>query len=296
MAESRIRVDDVRIPRHRENNGSCLALANSIRDEGQRRPITVWKDGTLISGERRVFAHLLLEMPRISAVFVSTIEDAAKQLMIDYQDDYLAIPAKWSEVCRLWQTLRRLDEPAAVERIATARRRGVELRRATQAGQRTPGRTHTRTDDYVLSVICEPYGVSCATATRVERIWRAANGLTEETDERRTLAREIMAGLDSGDAVWPCFERWRGERAALVSRPRPNMQAVPPAEPLPAAKQIATWNRTLPQLEGLLVGLIEQGAPNSDLTWEQVGPVHTRLKLVRRELEKIINGLKEIDK
>lgn len=293
MTETVMRTDAVRIPRHRESKGSCVKLAASLRDEGQRRPIAVWRDGTLISGERRVFAALLMEIPRLNAVFVNTIEDAAKHLMLDNQDDYLATPQKWSEVCRLWQTLRRLDEPAAVKRAEAARRRGVELRRLTQAGKREPGRSHNRTDDYVLAVICEPFGVSPATAHRAETIWRAANGITEETDERRELAREILAGFDNGDPIWPGFERFRGERPTPVARPR---IATPPAAPQPATRQLATWDRTLPQLEGLLVGLIEQGAPNPDLTWDQVGPVHTRLKAVRRELEKIINGLKETSK
>lgn len=291
MTETTMRAEAVRIPRHRTSNGSCLALAVSIRDEGQRRPIAVWRDGTLISGERRLFAHLLMEIPRINAVFVNTIEDAAKHLMIDNQDTYLAARPNWSEVCRLWQTLRRLDEPAAVKRADANRRRGVELRRQTQSGERPPGRSHSRSDDYVLGVICEPFGVSVATAARVEAVWRAANGLTEATDAEREMAREIMAEFDSGASVWAGFQRFRGTRPVPVARPRP----IPPAESAPAARQRAAWDRSLPQLEGLIAGLIELGPPNAELTWQEVGPVHARLSAARREMEKMIKQMKEIN-
>lgn len=291
MSETTIRVEAIRIARHRQNHGSCLALANSIRDEGQRHPVALWSDNTLISGERRAFAHLLIEKPRIQAVFVNTLEDAAKHLLGDNQDDYLAMKPKWSEVCKLWQTLRRLDEPAAVKRADENRRRGVELRKLTQAGARQPGRSTKHSDDYVLTVVCEPYGISTATASRVEFVWRTANGIVEATDEQRALAREIMAEIDNGESIWAGYQRLRGDRPAPVSRPR----AVVPVEPAAAVRQTGAWARSLPQLEGLVAGLIELGPPNPELTWEQVGPVHARLTAVRREMEKMIRQMKEIN-
>lgn len=290
MTETMVRIDAVRIPRHRAIHGSCIDLANSIRDEGLRHPIVLWRDNTLISGERRVFAHLLREIPRIQAIHVGTIEDAAKALIVDNQDPYLALPQKWSEVCRLWQTLRRLDEPANIKRLDENRRRGVELRKKTQAGERPPGRTRSRTDDYVLSVICEPFGVSSASAHRVEQIFRAATGLVPDLpDDRLELARTLMDELDAGSPVWPAFDRWRGVRPAPVARPK----ASAPVEPKAAGVQRAAWDKALPQLEGLISGLVELGPVNPGLTWEHVGPVHARLSVVRRELDRMIKNMKE---
>ena len=75
------------------------------------------------------------------------------------------------------------------------------------------------------------------------------------------------------------------------------MSAPPaPSDPVAAPKQLAAWTRTLPQMEGLTAALIELGAPSPDLTWEQVGPVHARFTLVRRELEKMIKQMREINK
>lgn len=286
--ERMIRTELVRIPPMRTSYGSCAALAASIEATGLERPITLWRDNTLISGGRRLFAHLLLERLRIPAVIVGTIEDAAKRMLADNQADHLALPWKWSEVCRLWEVLRRLDAPAAVKRADESRRRGVELRKQTQAGQRRPGRSQSRTDDYVLGVICEPFGISGATARRIEVVYHTGYGTMPAPDEKRALARELMANIDDSGNVWANYQRLLGERRP-VSRPRP----VETAEPAPAARQLAAWSKSLPQMEGLAAGLIELGPPNSDLTWDQVGPVRTRLMAVRRELEKIINQMRE---
>jgi hypothetical protein len=289
QGEKTVRTESVRIPRLRDSYGSCLALGASIRDEGLRRPITLWQDGTLISGGRRLFAHLLMEKPRIQAVFVHTVEDAAKRLLGDNQDDYLAMAPKWSEVCRLWELLRRLDAPAAVKRADAARRRGVELRKQTQAGRRKPGRSHNRTDDYVLAVICEPFGISGATARRIEVVYNTAYGVTEAPDEKRELAREVMRDIDNDGSIWANYQRLTGARVAPPARPRP----VAPIPSAAAPAQRTAWDRALPQMEGLVAGLAELGPPNAELTWEQVGPVQTRLMAVRRELEKIIKQMRE---
>lgn len=288
-AERTIRTESVRIPRLRDSNGSCAALAASIGAQGLRRPITVWRNNTLISGGRRLFAHRLIDAPRIQAVFVDTIEDAAKRLLDDSQDDDLALPWKWSEVCRLWEVLRRLDAPAATKRADEARRRGVELRKQTQAGKRKPGRSHNRTDDYVLSVICEPFGVSAATARRIEVVYHTGYGVMEAPDDKRELARELMQAIDESGNVWANYQRLMGVRNTVI-RPRP----VETVESAPAARQQVAWKKSLPQMEGLVAGLVELGPPNADLSWDQVGPVRTRLMAVRRELEKIINQMREI--
>jgi hypothetical protein len=287
-----IRVESVRIPKYRESYGSCVQLAADIRDNGLQRSITVWGDGTLISGGRRLFAHMLIERPRIEAVFVNTIEDAAKRMLGDNQDGHLARPMKWSEVCRLWEKLRLLDAPAAAKRLDAAKRRGVELRQATLAGKRKPGRSRSSSIDYALGVICEPFGISSATARRIETVWQTGYGTTEAPDEKRELARQIMRDLDNGDNAWTSYQRLMGGHAAPPVRPRP----AAPVESAPSARQVAAWDRSLPQLEGLVAGLVELGPPNSELTWEQVGPAHARLMVVRRELEKMIRQMRETNK
>jgi hypothetical protein len=288
--ERTIRTESVRIPKVRDTYNSCAKLSASIRDDGLRHPITLWADGTLISGGRRLFAHLLAEKPRIQAVFVGTIEEAAKRLLADNQDTFLASPMKWSEVCRLWEVLRRLDAPAAAKRMDDARRRGVELRRQTQEGKRRPGRSSNRSDDYVMSVICEPFGVSSATAKRIETMYRLGYGTAEAPDDKRELAREVLREVDQGAPIWPEYQRLMGQRV-IVARPRP----VVPVVSADAARQQAAWSRSLPQLEGLVAGLTELGPPNAELTWEQVGPVHARLKAARREIEKMINQMKGLN-
>jgi hypothetical protein len=297
--ERTVRIEAIRVRRHRTAVGSCLKLAQSIDTEGLRRAVTVWKDGTLISGERRVFAHMLLKREAIQAVFVDTVEDAAKRMIGDNDDALLeahsggnsfAKPMQWTEVCRLWETLRRLDAPAAARRAYAAKQRGTELRKKTQAGLRRPGRASERKEDYLLSVVCEPFSIKSATARRVERIYNVATGVVNAPDEKAELARKVMKGLDAGTvSIWEAYTTLNGsQRVYQPTKTKPTPAAA-------AAKQLATWERALPQLEGLTEGLTAVGAPNPDLTWEQVGPVHARLAVVRRGLEKIIRQMKEIN-
>lgn len=284
-----------RTPYVRQFYGPLEALGASIRDEGMRHPITLWKDGTLISGFRRHRACLLLGGRQIQAVFVDTVEDAAKALLRDNEDDHLALPQRWSEICALWALMRVLDEPAAARRGNQARRRGVELRRQTQAGKRKPGRGANHSQDYVLRVLAPSFGASESTAKRLWVVHALAHGLTEATDEKREQALQAMRNIDSGESsIWANYQRLIHDRdaAPAVVRPRPAEVVAPAA----ARLQRTAWDRSLPQMEGLVAGLVELGPPNADLTWEQVGPVHARLMSVRRDLEKIINKMRENNK
>lgn len=287
--EKKIRIESARQTHIRETFGDLTPLSDSIASDGMHRAITVWKDGTVISGHRRLRALYMLGQDDVQAVFVSTIEEAAKRILGDLQDSTAQQPMKWSEVCRLWGLLRRLDEPAAARRADENRRRGVELRRATQSGKRKPGRSRNRSEDYVLTVVCEPFGISTATGARAEAIYRAA---TNPSDEKHQLATQLLRDLDTGGPVWPAYQRLLGERIAPPSRPRPAVVT----ESAPAARQAAAWAKALPQLDGLVAGLVELGPPNPDLTWEQVGPVHAQLMAVRRELEKMIKSMRESNK
>lgn len=299
MQESRVHIETVRTHEIRKNVGILTGLGKSLIAEGQRHPITVWKDGTLISGFRRLRCHFLLAggqnrsgFKHINAVFVDTIEEAAKRLRLDNEDPECAQPMLWSDRCRLWAMLRKLDEPAAVKRAEAARRRGVELRNQTQLGQRRPGRSQTRTDDYVLAVLAEPFGISPATARRVEVIFQTATGVIEADEKKRQLAAKLLDDLDAGRAtVWASHQKLMGLKQKVAA---PKKAKAEPVESAEAAKQLAAWERALPTLRGLVSGLSELGPPSPELTWEQVGPVHAQLSAHRRELEKMIKKMKEI--
>lgn len=278
----------------RDQYGDLRALTRSIQTEGLRHPILLWQDGTLIDGARRLRAHLLLQMPSIPAVFVGTIEDAAKQLSVALDDDYLLRRMYWSEVCRVWELLRRLDEPAARIRADANRRAGVELRRATLLGKRKPGRMRSRGEDYFLSVVAPPFGISEATARRILITWNIATGRTDAEEERRRLAVEVLREIDLNGNVWANYRRLLGERE---SAPAPRRRARPPErEAAPAQRQIDAYTKAASTMTGLIAGMVELGPPNEELTWDQIGPWYAQFCDVRRELEKMIKqmkGLKE---
>lgn len=299
--ESTIHVEAVRIPAGLRTGPDTQleALADSIEKTGLRHPITVWSDGTLISGSRRERAYDVLrgratnffDYLRIPVVTVDNIEDAAKRLLDDNGDEADSVPMKPSEICRLWEVLRKLDEPAAAVRLNDARRRGVELRKQTQRGQREPGRSRHRgtAAEYLMETIAQPFGMAEATASRLWSIYSIANSMAV-SPERSAAARTALADIDAGrSSIWANY-------SALISGKRApsGPRAVVPTATVSAARQRAMWDRSLPQLEGLVSGLTELGTPNPALTWNEVGPVHARLMKARRDLEKIIKNYREI--
>lgn len=295
-AEKSIFIESVKIAHVRDGYGQLADLGLNIATAGLRHPITLWSDGTLLSGSRRLRAHFLLSggpdasrFRKIKAVFVDTIEAAAERIAADNADDYLAQPMKPTEILRLWEVLRQLDAPAARIRADANRRRGVELRRQVMAGARPPGRTKSRTEDYALATMAAPFGMSEANASRLVAIHKLATSSAEGV--RAEQAREALRNIDDG------LTTISGNYTRLVSGRSP--AAIPPkpfaaVDPAPAAKQRQGWDRALPQLEGLVDGLTELGPPNPALTWDQVGPVHARLMAVRRNMEKIINQMKKV--
>jgi hypothetical protein len=291
MDEATVQIEAIRLTDVRGNHGVLKPLADDILTEGLRHPVTLWTDGTLISGGRRVRAHLSRPgMPQtIRSVFVDTIEDAAKRMLIDNEDDRLSARMKPTEICRLWEVLRKLDEPAAARRADEARRRGVELRRAALAGKRKPGRSQTRGEEYTLRVLAEPFGMSESTASRLWTMWQMSKS-TAIDPRRRSQAAAALKTLDEGQStIWGCYTAIIHGKSAPKAAKKPPA-AVPSA---PAAKQVTAWERALPQLEGLTAGLVELGPTSPDLAWEQIGPVCARLSAVRRDLEKIIRQMKE---
>lgn len=292
--ERTVDIEAVRTVVARHSYGPLRHLASDLRDSGLRHPIVLWKDNTLISGGRRHRAHLLLGARRIQAVFVDTIEDAAKLLLADSEDDYLALPMKPSEIARFWEVLRRLDAPAAARRSYEARQRGVELRRQTMKGMRQPGRVRAPSEDYVLSLVAPAFGMSESTARRLWAIHSHAFGLVNTTDEMSEQARQALKDIDAGEST---ISANHVRLIAGTAAPTP-MSRLRPAgtEPASAGRQQTAWNKSLPQMEGLIAGLVELGPPNAELTWEQVERVYTRLAVIRRELEKMIKQMRETNK
>lgn len=287
--ENLVQIEAIRMIEARASNGLLSPLADDILTEGLRHPVTLWTDGTIISGGRRVRAHFMRPgMPKtIRAVFVNTIEEAAARLLVDNEDDYLAERMRPSDICRLWEVLRRLDEPAAVKRQAENRRRGAELRKLSMAGERPKGRANHRGEDYTLMTIAQPFGMSEKSAARLWTMWQMSKSSAIDP-ARRNQAILAMKNLDAGDAtIWACYAALsKGKSAPAKAKPEPVKAA-------PAAKQLASWERTLPQMEGLVAGLVELGPPNDTLTWEQVGPVCARLAALRRSLESTIKQMRE---
>lgn len=284
-----VRADTLRQTKTRSGLGSLTQLRASLLRDGFRHPICAWPDGTVISGERRLVAAIMAGADTVPVEYVSTIEDAAKRLTEDNEDDYLAKARTWSEVCELWEVLRRLDGPAAQKRRRDNIQRGQEMRRAVLAGKRKPGRASGRGQDYFLTVLAPPFGISDATARRIVCIHRAAKEMGPNS-----LAAELMRDVDlHKGAVWKSYQRLLGHDPDAPHVPTKPKPAPPP--PLPsaaAAQQLQALSNAEAHMAGMLAGIRALGPLNPALGWEALAPHHAALSEIRRGVDKLIKEMK----
>lgn len=284
-----VRVDTLRQTKTRSGLGNLTQLRTSLLRDGFRHPICAWSDGTVISGERRLVAAIVAGGDAVPVEYVSTIEDAAKRLTEDNEDDYLAKPRTWSEVCALWEVLRKLDGPAAQQRRRANIQRGQELRKQAVTGQRKPGRTSTRGQDYFLSVLAPPFGISDATARRILCIYRAA----KQTGPNG-LAAELMRDVDlHKGAVWKSYQKLLGHDPDAPHEPKkPKPAPLPPPPSAAAAQQLQALSNAEAHMAGMIAGIRALGPLNPALTWKELAPHHAALSEIRRGVEKLIKEMK----
>lgn len=282
-----VRADSLRQTKTRSGLGSLTQLRASLLRDGFRHPICAWSDGTVISGERRLVAAIMAGADTVPVEYVSTIEDAAKRLTEDNEDDYLTKPRTWSEVCELWEVLRRLDAPAAQQRRRANMQRGQELRRAVLAGKRKPGRASGRGQDYFLTVLAPPFGISDATARRIVCIHRAAKQMGPNS-----LAAELMQGVDlHKGAVWKSYQRLLGHNPDAPHAPaKPKL--LPQLPSAAAAQQLQALSSAEAHMAGMLAGIRALGPLNPTLEWSTLAPHHAALSEIRRGVEKLIKEMK----
>lgn len=289
--ELEVRVEAMRMRRFRSHLGDVWKLADSMMIEGQHHPVILWRDNTVISGERRVHAALMAGKDSLKVEYVSTIEEAAAALIKQNSDNATHSKAMlWSEVASLWELLRELDKPAALRRADSNRRRGVKLRRQVQAGRREPGRGPKEGgEEYFLKVVTPPFDISAASARRILSIYRGAVSTDPEQKDRAAFAWELMADIDANGNIWANYQRWQGVR----SLPPTAANKQPATKPAAAEKQVAAFVKAAATMSGVMDGLAALGPVHSSLTWEQVASSCAQFARVRRELEKLIKQMRE---
>ena len=92
--EARVRIADIQIgERHRKDMGDIEGLARSIDEIGLLHPVVVRPDGTLVAGERRIKACLLLGWQDIPVTVIDldaiirAVEEGAEGKIVEVEDD-----------------------------------------------------------------------------------------------------------------------------------------------------------------------------------------------------------------
>lgn len=279
-----------RVPiRDDDNIGDLTQLKLSIAEEGLRQPLLLWNDGTLISGGRRFLALASLPNAYYTVRFVNDLDQLGGELEKQVADDTAAQPMRLSEICRLWDVIRKLDEPAAAQRAHRRRSLASSLRRQLKDGARTAGRhPEPGGEAYFLARVVPPFGMSPATAMRLLYVHHTATGRRQASAKTAALAKQLMRQVDEDGNVNGAYRTLMGHRPVRMPEP-----AVARAR-VSAEKQLSALGSAAAHLSGITAGAKALGPISKELTWEQIGPVHAQFSAVRRDLEQMIKQMKEI--
>ena len=127
--------------RHRTELGNLQPLADSIRDVGLLHPVVVTPGGILVAGGRRIEATKLLGWSEIPVTVAATLDDAAKLLMAEHDENRCRLDLTPWEAEAMQRSLLEVYRPAAAARQREAGARGKEGGRGKR---KTLGKTFTK--------------------------------------------------------------------------------------------------------------------------------------------------------
>lgn len=175
--------------RHRRDMGDIRALADSIADVGLLNPVTLTREGRLVAGQRRLEAVRLCGMDTVPARFADNLDDAAKLLRAERDENVCRKDMTASELYALGKGLEELERPKAEQRQREARSRAGKIRQGTLdpascSGEQDAGNTR--------DAIGEALGMSATTWHRLKHMGdRAADGDQSVAD--------VLHQIDSGE-------------------------------------------------------------------------------------------------
>jgi ParB family chromosome partitioning protein len=187
--------------RHRKDLGDLRELALSIQDVDLLNPITLTRDGRLVAGQRRLEACRLLGWSQVPVRFVDSLDDAAKLLRAERDENLCRQEMRPSELGSLGAALYEIEAESAKTRqrehggTAPGRPSHTQGTRTTSdVGE--PGSDHNKT----RHVVGEALGMSGRTYSELHFAHRAATD-TDASEEERELARKALAEMDRTGAI-----------------------------------------------------------------------------------------------
>jgi ParB-like chromosome segregation protein Spo0J len=168
------KIAEIRIGRRsRKQFGDIEGLANSIKDRGLLQPVGIRPDNTLVCGERRIRAFVLLGRTEIPVHICDSIDSELKLIEAERDENTCHEPFTPSEAEDMYQRLLPMCRKAAEESKDEGRKKGGGDRRSDAARNRL-GRTSTKAkrDDTkrAASRAAASTGYSASTIKKVEEI------------------------------------------------------------------------------------------------------------------------------
>lgn len=205
LIDANVPVEWVRVVgRHRHELGDLASLVASIEDVGLLNPITVTRDGRLIAGQRRLEACRLLDWDTVPVRFVDSLDDAAKLLHAERDENTCRKDMLPSELAALGAALYEIEANTARERQGTRTDLGVQLH-----GMRTR-KLEGSSGVTTVSVVGPALGMAGRTYSELYYAHKVATD-PDLPDSERALGREALNEMDRTGAIAPPARRLRAK-------------------------------------------------------------------------------------
>lgn len=211
--------------RHRRDMGDIQALADSIADVGLLNPVTLTREGRLVAGHRRIEAVRLLGMDTVPVRFADNLDDAAKLLRAERDENVCRLDMKPSEKAALGEALLAIEADRARERTAQAGRSAAPGRRAERSGD-VSGPLGGDSRDAVGKAL----GMSGRTYSELRGAYALAND-PDAPAEHRQAAQEALDKMDAGEGIYLARKELRQKITAKPAEAEPGAAEPEPESP-----------------------------------------------------------------
>jgi ParB family chromosome partitioning protein len=267
------------VGRHRKDLGDLAGLMDSIADVDLLNPVTLTRDGRLVAGQRRLEACRRLGWAEIPVRFVDRLDDAARLLRAERDENTERKEMLPSEKASLGKALEEIERPAAAARMLAGRPCGY-----------VPTGSDEPASGKVRDLVGEALGMHGRTYEDLRFVSDLAND-EEAPAEERVLAQSTLAAMDAGAGI---IKPTRKLRQALRAKRdaqevKANALADPEPEPKPAVqdpnwvpaphdnRQVATERRS-----ALIRELADEGMSSYQIA-DRIGVRDIRVREIARE-------------
>ena len=208
-----VHIESIRVVgRHRYVLGDLDELAKSIADVGLLNPITLTRDSRLVAGQRRLEACRRLGLAEVPVRFVDSLNDAAKLLRAERDENTCRKEMLPSELASLGEALYEVAAQEAKDRQRAGQERGRATRHGLDSSLQGGIQERDRSKE-TAAVVGEALGMGRSTYHDLRHVYRAATD-PEVPEGERTLARAALDKIDRGGGIQSTAAEFRRQQRA----------------------------------------------------------------------------------